>query len=192
MADKLSEKDIENISIEVKNIAVTDTLETFRTQFNDLAANDFGDAAALSAAGISATSVVGAVVELSAQIGTGEGHYIRDASSTVQLIAPGNTISFLGTSNQITATVSSPDTVTLAFPTNVTVTNLTVNGTLNGQSITFPSATGEIITTGSIDLVSESMMANDAISSTELKSLSTLLIKNSSGTTLKTVHGAGV
>lgn len=176
----------------VKNIAVTDTLETFRTQFNDLAANDFGDAATLSAAGISATSVVGAVVELSAQIGTGEGHYIRDASSTVQLIAPGNTISFLGTSNQITATVSSPDTVTLAFPTNVTVTNLTVNGTLNGQTITFPSATGEIITTGSIDLVSESMMANDAISSTELKSLSTLLIKNSSGTTLKTVHGAGV
>ena len=176
----------------VKNIAVTDTLETFRTQFNDLAANDFGDAASLAAAGISATSVVGAVIELSAQIGTGEGHYIRDASSTVQLIAPGNTVSFLGTSNQITATVSSPDTVTLAFPTNVTVTNLTVNGTLNGQTITFPSATGEIITTGSIDLVSESMMANDAISSTELKSLSTLLIKNSSGTTLKTVHGAGV
>ena len=176
----------------VKNIATTDTLETFRTTFNDLAANDFGDAAALSAAGISATSVVGAVVELSAQIGTGEGHYIRDASSTVQLIAPGNTISFLGTSNQITATVSSPDTVTLAFPTNVTVTNLTVSGTLNGQTITFPSATGEIITTGSIDLVTESMMANDAISSTEMKSLSTLLIKNSAGATLRTIHGAGV
>ncbi len=176
----------------VKNIAVTDTLETFRTQFNDLAANDFGDAASLAAAGISATSVVGAVIELSAQIGTGEGHYIRDASSTVQLIAPGNTISFLGTSNQITATVSSPDTVTLAFPTNVTVTNLTVNGTLNGQTITFPSATGEIITTGSIDLVSESMMADDAIGSAQMKTLSTLLIKNSSGATLKTIHGAGV
>ncbi|BCU99034.1 MAG: hypothetical protein CM15mV25_0270 [uncultured marine virus] len=48
--------------------------------------NDFGDAA-LYRCGISATSVVGAVIELSAQIGTGEGHYIRDASSTVQLIA---------------------------------------------------------------------------------------------------------
>lgn len=176
----------------VKNIAGTDTLETFRTKFNELAANDFGDAALLAPAGISATSVVGAVIELSAQIGTGEGHYIRDASSTVQLIAPGNTISFLGTSNQITATVSSPDTVTLAFPTNVTVTNLTVNGTLNGQNITFPSATGEIITTGSIDKVSESMMADDAISSVQMKTLSTLLIKNSSGATLKTVHGAGV
>ena len=29
----------------VKNIAVTDTLETFRTEFNDLAAQDFGDIA---------------------------------------------------------------------------------------------------------------------------------------------------
>ena len=28
----------------VKNIAGTDTLETFRTTFNDLALNDFGDA----------------------------------------------------------------------------------------------------------------------------------------------------
>ena len=176
----------------VKKINGTDTLETFRTTFNDLALNDFGDAALLASAGISATSVVGAVVELSSQIGTGQGHYIRDASSTIQLIAPGNTVSFLGTSNQITATVSSPDTVTLAFPTNVTVTNLTVSGTLNGQTITFPSAAGEIITTGSIDLVTESMMANDAISSTEMKNLSTLLIKNSSGATLKTVHGAGV
>ena len=82
--------------------------------------------------------------------------------------------------------------MTLAFPTNVTVTNLTVSGTLNGQTITFPSAAGEIITTGSIDLVTESMMANDAISSTEMKSLSTLLIKNSSGSTLKTIHAAGV
>ena len=32
----------------VKNISGTDTLETFRTTFNDLAANDFGDATLLS------------------------------------------------------------------------------------------------------------------------------------------------
>ena len=186
----------------VKNISTTDTLETFRTQFNDLALNDFGDASLLVSAGISATSVVGAVVELSSQIGTGQGHYIRDASSTVQLIAPGNTISFLGTSNQINATVSSPDTVTLALPTNVTITNLTVSGTLNGETITFPSTAGEIISTGATNIITDTMMTNnsigedeikdDSISSNELKSLSTLLIKNSSGTTLKTVHGAGV
>ncbi len=57
----------------VKKINGTDTLETFRTTFNDLALNDFGDAALLASAGISATSVVGAVVELSSQIGTGQG-----------------------------------------------------------------------------------------------------------------------
>ena len=176
----------------VKNIAVTDTLETFRTTFNDLALNDFGDADLLANAGISATSVVGAVVELSSQIGTGQGHYIRDASSTIQLIAPGNTISFLGTSNQINATVSSPDTVTLAFPTNVTITNLTVSGTLNGETITFPSTAGEIISTGATDIITETMMANDSISSNEMKTLSTLLIKDSSGSTLKTMHAAGV
>jgi len=152
----------------VKNILGTDTLETFRTQFNDLAADDFGDAALLPGAGISATSVVGAVIELSSQIGTGQG------------------------SNQITATVSSPDTVTLAFPTNVTMTNLTVNGTLNGQTITFPSAAGELISSGSIDLITESMMADDSVGSTQMKSLSTLLIKNSAGGLLKTLHAAGV
>ena len=49
------------------------------------------------------------------------------------------------------------------------------------------------ITTAKIadNSVTEDKMANDAISSAELKSLSTLLIKNSSGTTLKTIHGAG-
>lgn len=40
--------------------------------------------------------------------------------------------------------------------------------------------------------ITEVKMADDAISSVELKSLSTLLIKDSSGSTLKTIHGAGV
>ncbi len=40
--------------------------------------------------------------------------------------------------------------------------------------------------------VTEAKMADDAISSVELKSLSTLLIKDSAGSTLKTIHGAGV
>ena len=39
--------------------------------------------------------------------------------------------------------------------------------------------------------VAEANMANDAIGSAELKTLSTLLIINSAGTTLKTIHGAG-
>ncbi len=46
----------------VKNIAVTDTLETFRTEFNDLALNDFGDIANLSGS-ISSTNLVDAMNE---------------------------------------------------------------------------------------------------------------------------------
>ena len=41
------------------------------------------------------------------------------------------------------------------------------------------------------DTIAESNMADDAIGSVQLKTLSTLLIKNSSGSTLKTIHGAG-
>jgi hypothetical protein len=41
------------------------------------------------------------------------------------------------------------------------------------------------------DSIDEEHIANDAVGSAELKSLSTLLIKNSSGSTLKTIHGAG-
>ena len=39
--------------------------------------------------------------------------------------------------------------------------------------------------------IDEEHIANDAVGSAELKTLSTLLIKNSAGSTLKTVHGAG-
>jgi len=41
------------------------------------------------------------------------------------------------------------------------------------------------------DQITEAKMANDAIGSAELKTLSTLLIKNAAGSTLKTLHGAG-
>ena len=41
------------------------------------------------------------------------------------------------------------------------------------------------------DQVTEAKMANDSVSSVELKTLSTLLIKNSGGTTLATFHTAG-
>ena len=72
------------------------------------------------------------------------------------------------------------------FTTSLTFAEPTAN-----RTITVPQETGTIITTGSIDAITESMIAHDAVSSVELKTLSTLLIKNSSGSTLKTVHGAG-
>ena len=46
-----------------RQIQITDTLETFRQQFNALSATDFGDIGTLSGT-LSATSIVGAMNEL--------------------------------------------------------------------------------------------------------------------------------
>ncbi len=317
----------------VKNIAVTDTLETFRTTFNDLALNDFGDKANLSAS-ISATNLVDAMNETISIATSTAGWKIEDSSSTQQLIGGGETLTVLGTSNEIEAVVSSTDTLTIGLPASVTVTtqltsptvvagnltltdgtitdssgqisfgneNLVTTGTINSgnitssatisgatitgtgathtlgtieisgntirstdsttiiindaltvnnpliagvttinptgssnitsstgftvfgssivlaqnqliafegatdntsetilqaadpsadRTITLPDETGTIITTGSTDAVSETMMANDAIGQNELKSVVSLIIYNSSGTPLKTIYGAG-
>ena len=83
-----------------------------------------------------------------------------------------------------------------AHETTVTVTAPTAD-----RTITIPNITGTVVTTGdtnsvtgtmiAADTVAEANMANDAIGSAELKSVATLLIKNSSGSTLKTIYGAG-
>ena len=39
--------------------------------------------------------------------------------------------------------------------------------------------------------VTEAKIGNDAVGQNQLKSLSTLLIKNSAGSVVKTIHGAG-
>jgi len=319
----------------VKNIAVTDTLETFRTTFNDLAANEFGDIANLSGS-ISATNLVEAMNETISIATSSAGFTIEDSSSTQQIVGGGDILRVFGTSNEIEAVVSATDTLTIGLPASVTVTtqltsptvvagnltltngsitdssgsisfgneNLTTTGTINGgaitgtsitgsgathtlgtveisgntlrstdstrlnindsfranafetqtglltvneiggfpfltssasggaitaalaidanlylstartlifegatsnterttvtvvdptatRTITIPDETGTVITTGSIDAITESMIANDAIGQNELKSLVTLQILNSSGTTLKTIYGAG-
>ena len=319
----------------VKNIAVTDTLETFRTEFNDLAANDFGDIALLSGS-ISATNLVAAMNETISFATSTAGWTIEDSTSTQQIVGGGDVLRVFGTSNEIEAVVSATDTLTIGLPSAVSITtsvtaptvstgnmsltngsitdssgqitfgneNLVTTGTINGgaitgtsitgsgalhtlgtveisgntlrstdstrlnindsfranafetqtglltvneiggfpyltstasggaitaalaidanlyvaqnrtiiyegstsdsnrttltvsdptgtNTVTIPDNTGTIITTGSIDAITESMMANDAIGQNELKSLVTLQILNSSGTTLKTIYGAG-
>src|SRR6056300_898993 len=306
----------------VKNIAVTDTLETFRTTFNDLALNDFGDIANLSGS-ISSTNLVDAMNETISIATSTAGFTIEDSSSTQQLIGGGDTLIILGTSNEIEAVVSATDTLTIGLPNVVSITtsltaptvstgnlslsngsitdtsgtisfgdeNLTSTGTITGatitgtgathtlgtieisgnvirstdsteiqindglqvvnplragvttinpagtsnitsstgftvfgstivleaakalvfegttdddfevslnggdptadRTITLPDNTGTLITTGSTDAITESMMGPDSIGQNELKSVVQLQILNSSGTPLKTLYGAG-
>jgi len=125
----------------VKNIAVTDTLETFRTTFNDMALNDFGDIANLSGA-ISSTNLVDAMNETISIATSTAGWTIRDTSSTTQLIGGGDILTVLGTSNEIEAVVSATDTLTIGLPNAVSITT----------SITAPTvSTGNMsLTNGSI------------------------------------------
>ena len=311
----------------VRNIAITDTLETFRTEFNDLALNDFGDKANLSAS-ITATNLVDAMNETISIATSTAGWKIEDSTSTQQIIGGGDVLRVFGTSNEIEATVSATDLLTIGLPSVVSITtsvtaptikagtgsttlslstgsitdstgsisfgdeNLTTTGSLtantitgsgathtlgtveisgntirstdstelnindgvqvqgtvktntinarsgntvdfgntnistNGfiylsgtfdsagigfegstvnafqiflnaadatadRNVTLPNETGTIITTGTIDGITESMIAADSIGQNELKSLTTLQILNSSGTTLKTLYGAG-
>jgi hypothetical protein len=306
----------------VRNIAVTDTLETFRTEFNDLAANDFGDIANLSAS-ITSTNLVDAMNETISIATSTAGWTIEDSSSTRQIIGGGDILRVFGTSNEIEAVVSATDTLTIGLPSVVSITtsvtaptvstgnlslsngsitdtsgtisfgdeNLTSTGTITGatitgtgathtlgtieisgnvirstdsteiqindglqvvnplragvttinpagtsnitsstgftvfgstivleaakslvfegttdddfeislnggdptadRTITLPDNTGTVITTGSTDTITESMMGPDSIGQNELKSVVQLQILNSSGTPLKTLYGAG-
>ena len=113
----------------VKFIAETDTLEKFRTEFNDLSANQFGDIANLSGA-IVATNLVAAMNETISIATSTAGFTIRDETSTTQIIGGGNTLSVLGTTNQIQAVVSATDTLTISLPNDITIpNNLTALGT---------------------------------------------------------------
>ncbi len=119
----------------VRSIATTDTLETFRTEFNNLAALDFGDIATLDST-LSASTVIGAVNELSAQVSANLGIFIEDASSSRQQVGAGQTLNFRGTSNQVDLTVSATDTLTASLPNDVTIPNdLNVTTDLNVDGV---------------------------------------------------------
>ena len=111
-----------------RQITATQTLEDFRTEFNALSANDFGDIATLDS-NITATSVIGAVNELYAQIAGSLSFTISDGSNT-QAVGNAQTMTFAGTANQLTPTVSATDTVTYALTNDVTIPgNFTASGT---------------------------------------------------------------
>ena len=127
-----------------KTISQTDTLETFRTTFNALSTEDFGDIANLSGA-ISATNLVDAMNETISIATSTAGWTIADESSTTQIIGGGDTLTVLGTANQIQTTVTPTDTLTLSFPNDVTISNdLTVTNNLTASGSTHTLGTIEI------------------------------------------------
>ena len=125
----------------VRNIAVTDTIEKFRTEFNAMTLNDFGDIANLDAS-LSATTIVGALNETLAAATNTAGFRIEDSSSTQQLISGGDVLRVFGTTNEIEAVVSATDRLTIGLPSAVSVTT----------SLTAPT-----LTTGNLSLTNGSI-----------------------------------
>ena len=139
----------------VRNISVTDTLETFRTEFNALAANDMGDIANLSGS-ISSTNLVDAMNETISIATSTAGFTIEDSTSTTQLIGGGDTFRILGTSNEIEAVVSATDTLTIGLPSAVTVTTSLQSPTLTTGNLVL--ANGSITdTSGAISFGNENL-----------------------------------
>ena len=139
-----------------RQITTSQTLEDFRTQFNALSANDFGDIATLDS-NLTATTVIGAVNELYNAISGSLSFTVSDGSNT-QTLVNANTLLFQGTANQLTPTVSATDTVTYALTNDVTIPgNFTASGTGTHTlgSITFASST--IASSGSTVTVNDDL-----------------------------------
>jgi len=88
-------------------------------------------------------------------------------------------------------------TTTKIADLNVTTAKIAADA-IDGTKIADDAINSEHYVDGSIDTshiadnqITEAKIGDDAVGSAQLKTLSTLLIKNSSGTTLKTIHGAG-
>ena len=160
----------------IRSIAKTDTLETFRQEFNNLAKDDFGDIANLSGA-ISANNIVDAMNETISIATSTAGFTIADDTSSTQIIGGGDTLTVLGTANQIQSVVTPQDTLTLSFPNDVTIpNNLTALGSthtlgtieINGSDIRSIDSTGIVV--------------NDALRASKLQTTSGTLTIDESGT----------
>jgi len=158
-----------------RTIAATDTLETFRTEFNALSENDFGDIGTLNSS-ISATSVIGAVNELYSSIAGSLSFDITDGSNT-QSISNTQAITFASTANQINAVVSATDTVTFSLPSDVTITGeFTAQGT-GTHSLGTIQVAGNTISSSDTSLIT----VNDSLTVTGTLTADTI---NGSGATV--------
>jgi len=166
----------------VRNIAVTDTIEKFRTEFNAMTLNDFGDIGTLSAS-ISATTIVGAVNECIAIISSTAGWTMVDSSSTTQIVGGGQQAHFLGTSNETEVVVSAGNVVTVGLPSAVSITT----------SLTAPTLTGGTVQiTGNTISVTDSTVLNVAENITATGNISGVNITGTGTThTLGTIQISG-
>ncbi len=177
----------------VRQIAVTDTIEKFRTEFNAMTLNDFGDIANLDAS-LTATNLVDAMNETLSVATNTAGFRIEDSSSTQQLIGGGEVMRILGTSNEIEAVVSATDTLTIGLPNVVSITTSVTAPTVNAGNLALTN--GSITDSGgSISFGDENLSTTGTLGSGAITSSGNISGVNITGTgtthTLGTIEVAG-
>lgn len=199
----------------VTEILLSDPITTLVTKTNTIASN-LGDASTLST---TATNLVAAINEINTQVNKVDSADVisliqanaMDSAEVLALIRAdsGETSimsNFQGDSSTGVALDSSQgrffvptDGINTAMlePLSVTLAKVAADA-VDGTKIADNSVNSEHYVDGSIDTahiandqITEALMADDAIGSVQLKTLSTLLIKDATGSTLKTIHGAG-
>ena len=173
----------------VRQIAITDTIEKFRTEFNAMTQNDFGDIANLDAS-LSATNLVDAMNETLSVATNTAGFRIEDSSSTQQLIGGGDVMRILGTTNEIEAVVSATDTLTIGLPSAVTVTTSLTTPTVNAGSIQITNNSITATDSTAISFGSENLITTGTINSGAITSSGNLTASGSTHT-LGTVEISG-
>jgi len=177
----------------VRQIAVTDTIEKFRTEFNAMTQNDFGDIANLDAS-LTATNLVDAMNETLSVATNTAGFRIEDSSSTQQLIGGGEVMRILGTSNEIEAVVSATDTLTIGLPNVVSITTSVTAPTVNAGNLALTN--GSITDSGgSISFGDENLSTTGTLGSGAITSSGNISGVNITGTgtthTLGTIEISG-
>ena len=177
----------------VRNIAVTDTIEKFRTEFNAMTLNDFGDIANLDAS-LTATNLVDAMNETLSVATNTAGFRIEDSSSSQQLIGGGEIFRILGTSNEIEAVVSATDTLTIGLPNVVSITTSVTAPTVNAGNLALTN--GSITdSSGSISFGNENLSTTGTLGSGAITSSGNISGVNITGTgsthTLGTIEVSG-
>ena len=117
----------------VRSVATTSTRNGFRTTFNDLS-TDVGDLATLNTSNKS--TIVAAINETLSNTAS---FFLRDATSSIQEVTTGDTLNVVGTSNEITATVSATDTLTIGLASTVSGLTSLSSATLTDGTLSINS-----------------------------------------------------
>ena len=160
-----------------RSVAATDTLETFRTTFNTLSATDIGDLDTLSSS-ISATSIVGALNEIEAEVTSFGVHTIENATDLGGAPATGDSFIIKDTS----ASAVREMTVANLF-TSPTITQIN-----SGSTITLDATTDIVLDADGGDI----FLKDAGTTFGSLTNTSGNLIIKSGTTTAMTFSGANV